>query len=255
MINSKKNIVLNEQPNISDSEIDVFRDFDSVLKRRNLIARANRRGRYFTSLTAGSLIVVIAVGLIYWYDPGAEGENATSNPEQAPSAAIGEGRQETVRPVAPLEETPQMPPDQPEGSGRKEEMAVSSDQSGSDNTQTPAKQERTGQLKAEEEATGYHFTEAEPQEGFPALYAYFDAALTYPLEALKDSLEGTVLVQFTIDRQGKPQDLKVIQSLGKYFDDEALKVVQSMPQWKPATVNGTPVESRISIPLSFQIED
>ena len=247
--------MLNEQPNISDSDIDVFRDFDSVLKRRNLITWANRRRRYFTSLTVGSLMVVIMAVLIYWYDPGAKGEDAMGNLERAPSVAIGEESQQMVKPVAPFEETPNVPSDQLKELGENQEMEVFPDQSGSDKTRTSAKQEKTEPLKAEEKTTGYHFTEAEPLEGFPALYAYFDAALTYPLEALKDSLEGTVLVQFTIDQEGKPQDLKIIQSLGKYFDDEALKVVQSMPQWKPATVNGTPVESRISIPLSFQIED
>jgi TonB family protein len=73
------------------------------------------------------------------------------------------------------------------------------------------------------------------------------------VEALKDSIEGIVSVSFVIDKNGKPDQVKVLNSLGSAFDTEALRVISGMPQWKPAMINGKPVAARISMALTFQI--
>ncbi|MFM8912760.1 MAG: energy transducer TonB, partial [Flammeovirgaceae bacterium] len=94
---------------------------------------------------------------------------------------------------------------------------------------------------------------AEPVEGFPALYAYFDRELKYPLQALSDSIQGVESVAFIIDKSGKPGKIEIQQSLGAAFDHEVIRLLQNMPPWKPATLNGEPVMSKQSVPFTFKI--
>lgn len=94
---------------------------------------------------------------------------------------------------------------------------------------------------------------AEPIEGFPVLYAYFDRELKYPLQALSDSIQGVETVAFLIDKSGKPGKIEIQQSLGEVFDREVIRLLQNMPPWKPATLNGEPVMSKQSVPFTFKI--
>jgi protein TonB len=97
------------------------------------------------------------------------------------------------------------------------------------------------------------FTEATPVDGYPALYSYFDKELKYP-GSPKDSIQGIETVSFAINVNGKPDHIKIENSLGKAFDDESKRVIENMPLWKSATINGKPVSVRLSIPLTFKIK-
>jgi TonB family protein len=97
------------------------------------------------------------------------------------------------------------------------------------------------------------FVQAEPVNGYPELYAYFNRELKYPAEALKDSVQGVASVSFAIDQTGKSTDIRITNSLGEFFDQECKRVIESMPAWRAATVNGTPISTRMSIPLTFRI--
>jgi TonB family protein len=61
-------------------------------------------------------------------------------------------------------------------------------------------------------------------------------------------------VTFTVSSTGKPENILVKQSLGKPFEKEAHRLIENMPDWRPATLNGKAVPSQISIPLTFQIK-
>ena len=98
-----------------------------------------------------------------------------------------------------------------------------------------------------------HFTEAEPIDGYPALYEYFNRELKYPVEAVRDSIDGTVIVSFEIDVNGLPREIKVMNSLGESFDKESIRVIENMPKWKAATIDGEATPTRLSIPLTFKI--
>jgi TonB family protein len=101
--------------------------------------------------------------------------------------------------------------------------------------------------------TASQFTEAAPVEGYAALYSYFDKELKYP-GVLKDSIEGIVTVSFAINEKGKPDRIKIENSLGSAFDAECKRVIENMPLWTPATINGKPISVRLSIPLTFKIK-
>lgn len=98
------------------------------------------------------------------------------------------------------------------------------------------------------------YVAAQPLQGTDHLYTYFEENLAYPEIALNDSIEGVLEVQFTVLADSSITDITVIKSLGAPFDKEAIRVIQAMPRWIPATANGEPVSSRLSIPLTFNIE-
>jgi periplasmic protein TonB len=89
--------------------------------------------------------------------------------------------------------------------------------------------------------------------GYPDLYAYFDRELIYPPAATRDSTQGIVTVLFSINAQGKADDIRIENSLGKEFDDEVFRVIRNMPLWKPAYYNGKIVKSKVSLPLTFKL--
>lgn len=98
------------------------------------------------------------------------------------------------------------------------------------------------------------YVQSEPVDGFPYLYEYFRKELKYPDPLLKDSIQGVTTVVFTIDVNGRPQDLAIENSLGAAFDEEIRRIILNMPLWKPATYNGKPVNSKVSLPLTFNLE-
>ena len=101
----------------------------------------------------------------------------------------------------------------------------------------------------------YNFIDAKPRGGKEALYQYLSENLVYPKGVKDTTIEGEVLVNFTITREGKVANVKVTQSLGTLFDEAAIQVIKGMPDWTPATLNGNHVESKLSIPLYFNLDN
>lgn len=98
------------------------------------------------------------------------------------------------------------------------------------------------------------YVQAEPSNGYSDLYNFFNTHLKYPSEALKDSTQGVQTISFIINAMGKPEQIAVVNSLGEPFDKESKRLVENMPAWKPATLNGKPVPSKVSLPITFQIQ-
>ncbi len=96
---------------------------------------------------------------------------------------------------------------------------------------------------------------AEPIGGFSAFYELIDKELTYPETSRISNIEGFVRIYFVVDKEGKAGNFRIVRSLGDEFDKEALRVMKKIPDWKPATHNGQPVSSHMSIKLRFELED
>jgi TonB family protein len=99
------------------------------------------------------------------------------------------------------------------------------------------------------------YRQAEPVDGYASLYEYFSSSLVYPVDAPSDSIQGVLTVTFTINAEGKPESISIHNSLGKAFEREAIRLIQEMPEWKPAQLNNKPVPSKMSLPLTFQIKE
>lgn len=82
------------------------------------------------------------------------------------------------------------------------------------------------------------------------VYSY----MKYPKEAVRDGIQGRVLVNFTIDAKGKVKDVKVVRSVDPLLDAEAVRVVSASPDWKPGVLDGKKVECELSLYIEFKLE-
>lgn len=96
---------------------------------------------------------------------------------------------------------------------------------------------------------------AEYPGGSKIFKKYIEENAQYPFSALKDKIEGTVYVQFAIDRYGYVSDIKVLRGLGNTLDNVAVYIVSKMPVWKPAKQIGRPVKQQFVWPIKFAIKD
>ena len=92
-------------------------------------------------------------------------------------------------------------------------------------------------------------------QSFPgaALMKYLDSHVRYPEEAAKDGVQGRVMVEFVIEKDGSIGDVRVLTGLNRDCDKEAIRVVKSMPKWCPAENNGAPVRSYFMLPITFRL--
>ncbi|WP_025762064.1 energy transducer TonB [Dyadobacter tibetensis] len=89
--------------------------------------------------------------------------------------------------------------------------------------------------------------------GVERLMGYIETQLEYPLPAIQNKVEGRVMVEFTINPEGRVQDVNIIEGIGYGCDQVAKKIVATMPNWKPGNKSGKPTSYRYILPVSFQI--
>ncbi|MDT3386879.1 MAG: energy transducer TonB [Bacteroidota bacterium] len=88
--------------------------------------------------------------------------------------------------------------------------------------------------------------------GPSAFMKWLTANLQYPAQDLKDKVEGKVVVQFIVQKSGAITNVKILQSLDSYCDNEVLRVISTMPKWKPGEEKGRPVLTMVVIPVMFK---
>ncbi len=82
---------------------------------------------------------------------------------------------------------------------------------------------------------------------------FLDNYMKYPEEARLQIIEGTVLVEAIVTSDGKLMEPGLVKNVDPLLDSEALRLVQLMQEWKPATKKGQPVASRVKIPVTFSL--
>ncbi len=87
------------------------------------------------------------------------------------------------------------------------------------------------------------------------IMTYIGNALVYPKDAKQQKVEGKVLVSFAVNESGIVEDPKVIKSVYKSLDAEALRIVEQMPPWEPARIDGQPYKSMQELPVVFWIQE
>lgn len=102
----------------------------------------------------------------------------------------------------------------------------------------------------------YPISEVVPEfpDGEEAMMKYIGTHVRYPEELKKVGAEGRVMVGFVVDKSGSIRDIKVMESSHPLFSAEAVRVVQSMPKWKPGTQGGKPVNVQYSLPVIFRLK-
>lgn len=103
------------------------------------------------------------------------------------------------------------------------------------------------------------FESVEQMPEFPggenAMLAFIQKGLRYPKQAQENGTEGRVVVNFVVNETGDISDIKIVRSVKNGCDDEAMRVVRSMPKWKPGRQNGNAVKVLFSLPISFELGD
>lgn len=89
--------------------------------------------------------------------------------------------------------------------------------------------------------------------GQTALVEFIKNNMRYPEKAIKLGDEGKVMVTFVVNPEGKVIDPEVKISISKELDEEAIRIVKQMPEWKPGMQNGQPVNVQLTLPILFKL--
>lgn len=89
--------------------------------------------------------------------------------------------------------------------------------------------------------------------GQKKLFKWLSANIKYPKEAQANKEQGRVIVRFVIDKDGKVTDAKVVRSISPSLNKEALRLIETMPRWKPGEKNGQPVAVPFTLPITFRL--
>ena len=89
--------------------------------------------------------------------------------------------------------------------------------------------------------------------GDEALKQYIDTHIKYPPEAAKNNIQGKVIVQFVVDKTGQVGEVKVVRSVDKDLDKEAVRLIKSLTKFIPGRQNGKPVSVWYTLPVTFRL--
>lgn len=79
--------------------------------------------------------------------------------------------------------------------------------------------------------------------------------ITYPNSSREHGIQGTVIIQLNIDEKGILEDYVVLRGICDALRDETIRVISTLPKWRPGTANGTPVKSSFILPVQYRIEN
>ncbi len=101
------------------------------------------------------------------------------------------------------------------------------------------------------------FVVVEEMPQFPggqgALMQYIAQNIKYPAIAQENGIQGRVVCQFIIDKQGNTSDVEVVQGVDPSLDKEAIRLIEEMPRWKPGKQRGKPVSVEYTVPINFRL--
>ncbi len=115
------------------------------------------------------------------------------------------------------------------------------------------------EVQEEEEEEEVVFVVVEKMPEFPggqqALFKYLSENVKYPVIAQENGIQGRVICQFVVNKDGKIVDVEVVRSGGDpSLDKEAVRVIKSMPNWKPGQQRGKPVRVKYTVPVNFRLQ-
>jgi protein TonB len=141
-------------------------------------------------------------------------------------------------------------------------MVTQDDLSTKVNTEAPAEENiEVQEVKTqviEQEAPKEIFTVVEENPGYPggdeARIKFLMENMKYPEEAKELGVQGKVFVTFVVEIDGSISNVRVLRGIGSGCDDEAVRVVKSMPKWIPGKQRGVPVRVQFNLPINFKLQ-
>jgi periplasmic protein TonB len=172
--------------------------------------------------------------------------------------------QEEIMEVPPTEQLPPPPPkieqpqivEVPDETEIEEELEIDMDTE-TDINETKAEIPIAPVVEEEKEDPNTIFTVVEetaaPIGGMAAFYEFVGKKIKYPAQAKRMDIQGKVFVEFVIEKDGSITDVKAIKGIGGGCDQEAERIVQSAPKWKPGKQRGKPVRQKMVLPITFKL--
>ena len=90
--------------------------------------------------------------------------------------------------------------------------------------------------------------------GMDAMIQFLSSNIQYPADAQKQKVDGRVLVNFVVEKDGSITEVKVIKPTFPSLDAEAVRVVKAMPKWKPGYQRGQAVRVQFTMPINFSLK-
>ncbi len=162
--------------------------------------------------------------------------------------------EEEIIPITQQEEKPPPPPPPPpEGSESIEDDEEIENEAEVEDTES----DEDVEIEIEEEDDEEFFMVVENMPEFPGgdlgLMKYIQKNVKYPAIAKEYNITGKVYVSFIVDRSGSVTNVKIVRGVDKNLDAEAMRVVKSLPKYKPGKQRGKPVRVMFTIPINFTL--
>jgi protein TonB len=218
-------------------------------KRANVERQAGFTGNFFlVGLVVSIALVIVA---FQWRSYDQTQQQMTSDikvPEEEQIAEVTKQKKKKPKPPAPpeievVEDDVDVEDDQPEvqEADMMEDMSVDLPSGGGEETES------------EDEI----FVAVEDQPKFPGgkseLFRYLRNTINYPRSAKEAGIEGTVIVNFVVNKDGSITDVQVQRGVTEKLNQEAKRVVRDMPDWNPGKQRGKPVRVRYRVPIRFSL--
>lgn len=84
---------------------------------------------------------------------------------------------------------------------------------------------------------------------------YFTRHMRYPYEAKKDGIEGRVMVRFVVNKDGSFSNFEIMRGVNPSLNEEAIRVLKTMPKWRPGKMKGVAVRCSYVQPFTFSLTD
>lgn len=180
----------------------------------------------------------------------------------------GQAVEEEIIPITRQDQPPPPPPPPPpkvvdmlvivdDNTDIKDELEIE-DSEVDDKTAINAVMQVSTEKEAEKEEEAPVFFIVEEMPEFPggdaALRAFIAQSVKYPPIAAENGIQGKVYVSFVVGKDGSITQAKVIRGVDPALDKEALRVVNSLPAWKPGKQGGKPVRVSYTVPISFVLQ-
>ena len=204
----------------------------------------NTAKKYLWSAVAGLILVLLIVILTVVTKNGNSNYNNTTfvKSELPDTIIIKTGEYET-----------------PINTVAKENKARENEKTLKQTTEQDIAKPKTGHVINEEEnkdTSPLRFADEMPEYvgGMDAMYSFLRKELTYPEVARINNTQGTVLLEFVIERDGSISNVRPLVSLSPECDAEAIRVVKKMPKWKPGKDKDKPVRCYFNLPIRFTLQ-
>lgn len=175
--------------------------------------------------------------------------------------------EEEIIPITRQDQPPPPPPPPPpkvvdmlvivdDNTDIKDELEIEDTEVDDKTAITAVMQVSNAKEEVEEEAQVFYIVEEMPEfpGGDAALKAYLAQSVKYPTIAQENGIQGKVYVSFVVGKDGSITNAKIARSVDPSLDKEALRVVNSLPKWKPGKQGGKPVRVSYTVPINFVLQ-